>query len=193
MPDLARLRENEDALAAALLPEDADVTEPLEPRTQFLTHAYLVLACAVIEEFVEECFDAYVDIALAASEASVSPCFVPLATRFADDLKGQTSTIPSSTKACPMLRGLYTSKIVRPNNGIKRKNISALARPLGLLDDLEASCEDLLVPADTLGSRRGTVAHLGTVATELRPSDARKLVADVLDKLPLLTALLEQG
>lgn len=193
MPDLARLRENEDALAAALLPEDADVTEPLEPQTQFLTHAYLVLACAVIEEFVEECFDAYVAIALAASDLSVSPCFVPLATRFADDLKGQTNTIPPSTKACPMLRGLYASKIVRPNNGIKRKNLFALAKPLGLLEDLEANCEDLLVPADTLGSRRGTVAHLGTVSTELRPSDARKLVTDVLDKLPLLTELLELG
>jgi hypothetical protein len=193
VPDLARLRENEDALAVALLPADADVTEPLAPPAQFLTHAYLVLACAVIEEFVEGCFEEYVAVALAACGTAVSPCFVPLATRFADDLKGQTSTIPPSTRACPMLRGLYASKILRPNNGIKRTNLSALAKPLGLLEELEANCEDLLGPADTLGSRRGTVAHLGTVATELRPGDARKLVTDVLDKLSLLTDLLEQG
>jgi hypothetical protein len=122
-----------------------------------LTHAYLVLACAVIEEFVEQSFDEYVATALAASDAMVSPCFVSLATRFADDLKGQTNTIPASTQTCPMLRGLYSSKIVRPNNGIKRTSMSALAKPLGLLEKLEATCEDLLVPADTLSSRRGTV------------------------------------
>jgi hypothetical protein len=147
----------------------------------------------VIEEFVEECFERYVAVALESIGAAVPPCFVPLATRFADDLKGQTNTIPDSKKACPMLRGFYASKIVRPNNGVKRANLSALAKPLGLLERLEADCEDLLVPADTLGSRRGAVAHLGTVTTELRPGDARKLVQDVLDKLPLLIELLGLG
>ena len=191
MPDLARLRENEDALAAALLPEDLDPTAPLEPRAQFLTHAYLVLACAVIEEFVEECFEEYVAKALAANGSSVSPCFVSLATRFADDLIGQTNTIPAAAQACPMLRGLYGSKVVRPNNGLKRTNLYSLAKPLGLQEALEASCEDLLVPANTLGARRGAVAHLGTVTAELRPGDGQKLVEDVLDKLPLLITLLD--
>jgi hypothetical protein len=191
MPDLARLRENEEALAEALLPEDSDPTEPLEPRAQFLTHAYLVLATAVIEEFVEECFEEHVSTALSAVGDAVPPCFVPLAAKFADDVVGQTHTTPPAAEACPMLRGLYGSKVVRPNNGIKRKNLVALARPVGLQPALEAECEELLVPADTLGARRGRVAHIGTLTEELRPVEARKLVLDVIAELELLLALLD--
>lgn len=193
MPDLARLRENEEALAEALLPTDSEPTDPLEPRKQFLTHAYLVLATAVIEEFIEECFEEYVTTALADVGGAVPPCFVPLAAKFAEDLIGQTNTTPPAADACPMLRGLYVSKIVRTNHGIKRKHLIGLSKSLGLQPALEADCEDLLLPAETLGARRGRVAHLGTVTEELRPADGRKLVLDVIDQLPLLLALLELG
>lgn len=167
------------------------MADPLEPSAQFLTHAYLVLSCAVIEEFVEECFSIYVDKALAANDAQISSCLVSLATRFAGDVIGQTNTIPPAEEASPMLSGLYKSKVIGPNNGIKRKNILGLGKPLGLYDKIESDCEDLLVPMETLGARRGAVAHLGIVTEELRPAEARTLVLAAIDKLPLLLQLLD--
>jgi hypothetical protein len=90
-----------------------------------------------------------------------------------------------------MLRGLYRSKVVTPNNGVKRKNLRALAKPLGLEDRLEADCEGLLSPADTLGARRGALAHMGHVDEELRPAEARRMVFDVVAELDRLLALLD--
>lgn len=190
MIGLAGLRDNEAELAVALLPDEPEAAEALSARDQFLTHAYLLLACAVIEEYIEGCFERFVVTALEESTDRVAACFVPLSARFADDLIGQTNPFPTAAAACPILRGLYGSKIVRPNNGIKRKNLIALARPLGLAASLESDCEPLLGPADTLGARRGAVAHIGAVTEETRPAEARKLVLDVLDQLPLLSTLL---
>jgi hypothetical protein len=191
MPDLEGLRKNENDLADALLPPDVDLTQPLDARATFLTRGYLVLACATIEEFIEECFDDYTERALDSSSGSVSGCFVFLAIRFADDIGGKSKLSSNLTHRCKALRGLYVSKVVRTNNGVKRDNLRSLARPLGLLDRLESECEELLSPADTLGARRGAVAHTGTVNEELRPAEARKLVSDVLDELPLLLTLLD--
>lgn len=191
MPDLVRLRGNEDELARALLPPDPDTTQPLDARARFLTHAYLVLACAIIEEFIERCFERHTEKALASSSDLVSGCFVFLATRFADQVGGQRKGPASANDACKALRALYSSKVVSPNNGVKRNNLVALAKPLGLDERLEAACEELLLPAETLGARRGRVAHVGTVDEELRPGDARKLVSDVVEKLPLLLTLLD--
>jgi hypothetical protein len=191
VPDITLLLENEDALATALLPDDPDPTQPLTSRDQFLTHAYLVLSCALIEEFIESAFQEYVEGALAAStESEVAPCFVPLAARFATDAASEVAKSPTASHACPALSGLYVAKVIRPNNGIKPRNLATLAKPLGLQEELEAQCQSLLVPAGTLGARRGVIAHLGTITEELRPADARKLVLDVTGELPLLLSLL---
>ena len=191
MPDLTGLHEHEEALAIALLPADPDPTAELDARSRFLTHAYLALGHAVVEEFIEDCFSRFVEKALGAATSTVPGCFVSLATRFAEDVVGQTHTHPPADQACPMLRGLYSSKVIRPNNGISRRNLIALAKPLGLQGRLESDCEDLLTVSDTLGARRGRVAHLGAVVLELRPREARMLVADVVDQLPLLLTLLD--
>lgn len=191
MPDLVLLRDNEEALAAALLPDEPDPADALEPREQFLTHAYLVLACAIVEEFIEDCFDKYVDKALQVSGAMIAPCFVSLATKYANDVIGQTNTVPPAATACPMLRGLYRSKVISPNNGVKRNNILALAKPLGISEKIEIDCDPLLGPADALGSRRGQLAHLFAITEELRPADARKLVTAVLDEMHLLVTALD--
>ncbi len=192
MPDLARLREDEAEIASALLPDEPDAPEPLERAAQLRTFAYLVLVCATIEEFVENCFREFIDQADAAStDDIVAACFASLAMRFSDDLVGQLNTPAAPATALrPKLKGLYGSKIVHPNNGIKRANFIAMAKPLGLAEALEESCNALLGPADTLGARRGAVAHVGAVDTELRPTDARQLVTDVLDEMPTFLTFL---
>jgi len=53
---------------------------------------------------------------------------------------------------------------------VKTDNLFNLAKPLGLSSRLEEESEALIVPADTLGARRGTIAQLGTV-TDARRSD----------------------
>jgi hypothetical protein len=52
-------------------------------------------------------------------------------------------------------------------NGVKRQNLAALAKPLGLHERLDADCEELLTRADTWGAKRGAIAHLSTVTEEL--------------------------
>lgn len=191
MDDLETLRSNEEELARALLPEDLDPTQPLDQRARFLTHAYLVLATAILEEFIEECFQRHLAEATANHPNQFSGCYVALAARFADDLKGQHGgAVPPASDACPVLRGLYVSKVIRANNGVKRRNFETLAKPLGLHVHLEEECEDLLGTADALGAKRGAVAHLGSLDEEIRPAAAKELVAQVVVHLPLLTALL---
>lgn len=191
MPDVNFLRQAEAELASAVLPEDPGSVKQLTTREQLLTRAYLVLACALVEDFVEGCFLDYVKNSLGSKDGLVSGCFVSLAVKFGDDLVGQVNTIPSAAVAAPMLVGLYTSKVIHPNNGVKRKNLETMAKPLGLRDKLEDECDDLLGPADTLGARRGSVAHTPAVSEEMRPSQARELVTDVLERMPLLTAMLD--
>jgi hypothetical protein len=191
MADLAVLGGHESALAQALLPDDPEPTAALEPRSRFLVHAYLVLACATIEEFIEGCFEEYVAKASDSDTEGYAGCFLTLAARFADDLSGQHGgSAPPAAEAIPVLRALYLSKVVSRNNGVKSRHLAALSKPLGLQARLEAECEDLLVPADALGAKRGAVAHLGTVDEVIRPAEAREMVENVIDNLHLLLRLL---
>jgi hypothetical protein len=191
MSDVEALESQEQDLAQALLPDDPDPTTPLSDNARFRTHAYLVLACALIEEYIERKFQDYVDVS-AATDAGVAGCFVSLSAKFADDLIGQNKgRVPGSDEAIPTLVGLYASKVIHPNNGIKKRNLDVMAKPLGLASRLEEECDDLLGPIDALGAKRGAVAHLGTVDEEIRPADARQLVADVLSELPRLDAVFE--
>lgn len=190
MADLNALSQNENALAQALLPDDPDLTSALSQEKRFLTHAYVILACATIEEFIEGCFSEYVAQASGSDAFGYEGCFLTLAAKFADDLVGQHGgAIPAAVDAVPVLRGLYSSKVISPNNGIKRRNLESLAKPLGLCSRLEEECEDLLGPADVLGGKRGAVAHLGTIDEEVRPAEAREMVKNVMDQLPLLLRL----
>jgi hypothetical protein len=189
--DLAKLKENEQELRRALLPSDLDVTKALSGRDQFLTHAYLVLSYAVLEEFVEECFRQYVTTAAAAAPKEYDGCFVTLAFKFADTVIGQNKgALPISADAILVLKNLYESKIVTSNNGIRRRNFEAMAKPIGLHPKLEEDCEGLLSAADALGSKRGAIAHVGTISEEIRPSEAEKLVTDVISNVSKLIALL---
>lgn len=189
MPDAGLLQAHEADLAEALLPDDPDPSEPLGDSDRFRTHAYLVLACAVIEEHIEMAFRDFVATCAARDDGAVAGCFVTLAAKYGDLLTGQKLATTAAT-AVPTLEGYYNSKLLKPNNGIKKRNLDALARPLGLGTKLEDECEELLSALDALGAKRGAVAHLGTVEEEIRPGDARALVVAALDKLSLLDGIL---
>lgn len=189
--DLARLQENEHELRSVLLPADPDVTEALEKRDAFLTHAYVVLASAILEEFVEECFRHFIETAAASEPDQFAGCFVTLASKFSTLIIGQHGSAVIASDSVATLKNLYDSKVITPNNGIRRRNLETLAKPLGLLPALEDNCEELLAVADALGSKRGAIAHVGVISEEIRPSKAEKLVADVIDNIPSLIKVLD--
>jgi hypothetical protein len=193
MPAITAVKEAEEKLAGALLPQDPAEIRQLTESEQILVQGYLVLACGHIEEFFEQCFLDYVAVSLKSAGPGFDGCFLSLAVKFSDDLRGQLGHHPRAAVAAPVLVGLYQSKVVRPNNGMKRKNLEAMAKPLGLLRGLEDECEALLGPADLLGGRRGAAAHAPTIREEIQPSQARRLVSDVIDEVPSLIALLDQS
>lgn len=173
-----------------MLPHDPDPTRELGPRARFRTHAYIVLACALIEEFLETCFREHLIQALQRVQSTVADPFLFLATHFSGDVIGQGMVHAPASDVCRALHGLYSSKVVEPNNGIKRKNLRALAKPLGLQMQLEDKCDALLQTADTLGAKRGSLAHASAVTTEVRPGEASRLVSDVLAAIPSMQTLL---
>lgn len=185
------LRRSAKLLDKSLLPADPDPTAPLGAREQFLTRAYLMLGCALVEEFLESSFANFVDAHSQKTGKRSRHCFVSLAATFADDLKGQSSVARTDEDVTKLLSGLYANKVLKPNNGVQRRHIRALANPLGLYSTIEDDCEDLLRTTDTLGSRRGETAHLGNVTRELRPAEARGIVKDALDQLGSLRRILK--
>lgn len=189
--DLAHLQENEHDLRSALLPADPDVTKALDKRGAFLTHAYVVLASAILEEFVEDCFRHFIETAAASEPNQFAGCFVTLASKFSSSIIGQHGNTVVASDSVATLKNLYDSKVVTPNNGIRRRNLETLAKPLGLLPALEEDCEELLGVADALGSKRGAIAHVGVLSEEIRPSEAKKLVTDIIDNIPSLIKVLD--
>ena len=143
----------------------------------------------MFEEFIEGLFAEHVSIA-AGSAVSMEGCFIWLAVRFAGELTASSRSAGEPADVFAQLRGLYLSRVVRSNNGIKRRDVLALAKPLGLDRRVEDQCEELLGPADTLGTRRGPIAHWIEITNELQPTDARQMVADVMDNIPALAELL---
>jgi hypothetical protein len=191
MTGLEVLRERESRLADALLPSMPEAGDTLAADEQFKTHAYLMLACALVEEHIESLFGAYVAERAAINDGRVHECFISLTARFSGDLIGQNSgRLPTAQAALPTLVGLYSTKVIKANNGVKRQNIETLAKPLGLGDRLDM-CEELFTPLNTLGAKRGAVAHLGVVTEEITPVDARNFVTSVLSNLALLDKIFD--
>lgn len=195
MPKLPELQSNLETLAENLLPEDDDPTSELSKEDEFRTHAYVVLACAVFEEFIESSFTEFVDSAGKDEPSGFSGIFLCLAVAYADNVSGGAGgggRMPPPGDMAKQLAGLYKSKTVFPNNGIKADNLANLAKPLGLSKALEEDCEPLLTASDALGSQRGKAAHVGSVA-QIRPADARQLVGGVLGEIQLLIDLLDKS
>lgn len=197
--DLAALRGDVGTLDSTLLNAVIhQAPDPLAPNEEVLIRAYLLLAHAAIEEFVELAFSEYLADALVPDASGrVSPGLYLTLLQLSDDVSGALSTRASRTPQAilSMLPGLYKSKVVDPNHGIKADHVRKLAVGAGLDWNLvEAACPKLIPAMTTLGARRGEVAHVSSVRPTRPagvqqtnyPADARKLASDVLDHLPEL-------
>jgi hypothetical protein len=151
--------------------------------------AYLVLAHAGIEEYLESYLLNLVDEAMTfATSQAVPTCFLHLAIRYATEL-ANTSPVPVGVHACSAARGLYDNRAIKPNNGIRTSHLKAMCRPLGV--DFSSSVEDAYPDTvralETLAAKRGSRAH-GTerygAAEDIYPNPAVQMVEDVLSGLP---------
>lgn len=119
-----------------------------------------------------------------------------LAAKYSPELVGANSgRVPTPLAIVSSLPGLYYSKVVKPNNGIRRKSIGTLCRPLGIdILSLGSDFQDALSQLDTLGAKRGSAAHtLRAAALEtIHVADARRWVFDAVDAAELvIRALLD--
>ncbi|GGR67300.1 hypothetical protein GCM10010269_02570 [Streptomyces humidus] len=191
------LKSDIEELRDALLDTDALTVAPpddLTRRQQLLITSFVILAHAHIEEFIEELFVSYVDARTAEiTEDSTPHCFIRLSLHFSPDLIGQGAGKYPTTQICQTAINLYRSKVVKINNGLKAANIAALARPLGLNgDQLSDNCERLFRSLNTLGAKRGKMAHTSSQSANetVYASQAVGWVNDVVDNIDELVKFL---
>lgn len=168
-----------DRLANSLLPADRPAGDYSEAEKDRL-HAYVLLAHAEIESFIEKLASFMADQAKRLS--STSKC-APVASRLIvyrathSKEKIEPATMDSISSACS-----FFEKLIIKNNGIKSSNVYQLFMPLGLThDDLDPV---LMGNLDTFGIYRGELAH---TAARLKqgssPSKEKSMVANILRDL----------
>ncbi|MDH6607304.1 hypothetical protein M2164_002939 [Streptomyces sp. SAI-208] len=157
--------------------------------------SFVILAHAHIEEFIEQMFsDCLAARASTITATEIPSCYARLILHFGEHIKGQkgsASLTPASI--CITAKSLYDSKVIKANNGLKEHNIVQLAKPLGLTEnDVSNACPDLLPALDTLGGKRGGLAHRSSqaVTETIYPGQAIKWVDDVLTHFAQLSSLL---
>lgn len=180
----------------------AEAPEVLSVKERISIRAYLIMAHSAIEEFIELCFSQYVKECAVIHEDGRTNAETYLAIlQLSDDLKGQIKVSDRSPqRIIERLPGLYYTKYIKPNNGIKEKDISSLARGAGLSSmDLEDACPSLMSACDTLGAKRGEFAHLSIlgensgvagVQLDVYPTDVRVYIENAVAGLGELVEFL---
>ncbi|MFF0685650.1 HEPN domain-containing protein [Streptomyces albogriseolus] len=186
------LRNDIDELKTALLDSDVLSVSPpdsLTRRQKLVITSFVILAHAHIEEFIEELFMRYVrEREKEITNLSAPQCFIRLSLHFSADLIGQQVHKKPVAAVCETTKHLYKNKVITSNNGLKATNVASLAKPLGLdgkqLDD---SCEDLFKALNTLGAKRGKMAHTSSASQvadeDVYASQAVTWVEDVVNRL----------
>jgi hypothetical protein len=86
----------------------------------------------------------------------------------------------------------YRQRVLQPNHGASKRHILNLAEPLGILEP--AFDNTWLLLADTLSTRRGSIAHTGRAAQSVpNPTDQRRDFRDLVVGLRRLDRLLTKS
>jgi hypothetical protein len=166
------------------LPDEPDHAASLRIR------AFLILSHAAIEELFEQQIYETVKGCVECFDQAPPAVALALATKYSGELMGQNAgKVPSAIEIARKLSGLYFSKVIKPNNGIRRSSIDAMCRPLGVsVGDLGPDVETGLARLDTLGAKRGSAAHTLRGATKevILTSDARTWVDEAIDAVEIV-------
>lgn len=201
LPDLGVARSEIAALDEYLLgsitiepPDTMSTTELIAVR------AYLILAHATIEEFIEGCFFQYLEACskIDSDGRAHSGAFLSIL-QLASDIGGQLKNSDRSPKAvAEKIPGLYREKVISANHGVRKRNIEKLARGAGFSwNEFEESCPGLITSCDTLGAKRGETAHVSSAAMsddglqqQLYPRDVRRYIGDAVQGVEELCTFL---
>lgn len=189
------LRDEVAALDELLLaPVGTTPPDPLSLKERIGVRSYLVLAHGAVEDFVERCFSAYLESAARLDDdGRMLPGMYLTMFHLRGDLEKQVKKVDrTGEELLRRLPPLYVEKVVRPNNGVRRNNIQNLCQGAGLRWlDFETACARAVSALDTLGAKRGSVAHVSSVAEaitgvqeEIYPPNVQEWVENVVDSLP---------
>lgn len=176
--------------------------DDLSQHERIAIRAYLILSHAAIEEFTEACFRDYVRATLRIDDAGMVSAGMYLALiELADPIKGRLQrSVRTPEQVLALFPELYQAKL-SANNGVRRHHLQAISQAAGIDWLLFEDSLDLLVQAlETLGTKRGGIAHVSTavhpgtngggVVEELLPPNVREYVGDALRALPSLIQFL---
>lgn len=166
------------------------------------THAYLVLAHAVLEEHLEAAFDRHYD---RLSGWPVSDLIPLEAARLAFAVRDWLPKELEVSYKKRSLRGLVGaakacfSGHIRDNHGIKPDNVSSMCRLVGLdWKDFESALNQSLEDLRTLGVKRGEAGHLSPYTDKAvrltrqdYPDNVREWVAGARDAVDAISNYLD--
>lgn len=204
LPDIDIARSEIAALEGYLLGSiEVHPPDALSANELIAVRAYLLLAHATIEEFVESCFVQYLRACSEIDEnGRAHPGAFLSILQLADDIGGQLNNSVRSPKLISeKIPGLYRKKFVDVNHGVRKSNIKRLAIGAGLSwGEIEESCSGLLTSCETLGAKRGATAHISAAAVsddglsqQLYPEDVRRYTNDALRGVDDLRTFLLQS
>jgi hypothetical protein len=192
------LRDGIQQLKDALLTADMlaiNAPDDLSQRQELLITSFVILAHAHIEEFIENLFLSYIEKREMEIRPESAPhCFVRLSLHFSGDLIGQGVGKAEMANLCKIAKNLYISKVIKINNGLKSANLIALAKPLGLHLQIADRCDRLFPVLNTLGAKRGRMAHTSAAQAATETVYALQAVAwvdDVSDHIGQLVEYLD--
>ncbi|XVV37210.1 HEPN domain-containing protein [Streptomyces sp. CA-100214] len=198
MDTLTQLTSDIQDLRNSLMPAELQAIAPpddLSDAQSLLVKSFVILAHAHIEEFIEQMFLDFLDTkASSVSNGHIPICYARLILHFGEHIKGEKGSASLTPELiCIKAKSFYESKAIKSNNGLKERNVLQMAKPLGLLESaVSDACPDLFLALDTLGGKRGGLAHRSSqaVTETIYPGQAIKWVDDVLTHFAQLSNLL---
>ncbi|MGW9419386.1 HEPN domain-containing protein [Cellulosimicrobium funkei] len=163
--------------------------DPFSEEEKAQIHAYLVLAHAVLEEYLEFLFEQHFQRLASWLEADRVPAEC-LGLVFAVAQYKMDNPVPYRKRdVAGLVAGLGKKefhRLVRSNNGLKTSNVEGLAKLVGVRwEPLERELNLVLSDLDTLGVKRGAAGHLSPYTEKTTdislsdgPDDVRKWVED---------------
>lgn len=176
--------------------------DPLSESEKALVHAYLVLAHAVLEEYIESVFSRHFDRLCSWLSVDLVPAeCIRFSFAVAEMIpSGSVSYRKRNTPS--LIRGLgrqeFLARLAK-NHGLKADNIEKLAQLIGVeWMGLEDALNPYLADLNTLGSKRGSAGHLSpytekvtSISTSDGPDDVRRWVRDGRDAAVALEQYLD--
>jgi hypothetical protein len=167
----------------------------MTPQEQALTHGFLVLAHAVLEEHLEQIFEDYFDALAGCLSKDLVPAEA-VAFAFAVGKNSTGSGWPGYKRlnlqsyVKHSIRREFVIQVGR-NHGLKASNVQSLAEQVGIdWVDFEDRLNAQLADLSTLGSKRGSAGHLSPYTIKVTnltssdyPHDVRKWVQLGIDAI----------